>query len=96
MTTLEQLTLTTPNAQQAVLEALIEQAEQEFCAICARDDVPEEAQSVIVRMVQHLYSQVGSAGLSGESFSGASESYMSDYADNLKRAMYRFRKLVTV
>lgn len=85
-----------PNASEAMLEALTAQAEQDFCAICARDDIPDEAQSVIVHMVQHLYSQVGAEGLASESFSGASESYLTDYADSVKRAMYRFRKLVTV
>lgn len=96
MTALQLLQLLTPRADAEVLEALITQAEAEFKATCARDDVPEEAQSVIVRMVRHMWGQLDGAGLQSQSYSGASESYQTDYPADLKRAMMRFRRAVLV
>jgi hypothetical protein len=81
-----------PNADAATLEALIELAEADFKAECQRDDVPEGAESVIVRMVQHRYGQLDGAGLASQSYSGASETFRADWPDDLKRAMWRWRK----
>lgn len=92
MNKLEMLETLIPNAEQGMLEALIELAEADFKAECQRDDVPEGAESVIVRMVQHRYGQLDGAGLAGQSYSGASETFLADWPDDLKRAMWRWRK----
>ena len=96
MTALEMLTALTPNAAGAgdgVLEALVAAAEADFMAECSRDDVPEAASGVIWRMAAHRFGQLDAAGLQSQSYSGASESFLADYPDDLKRAMHRFRKL---
>lgn len=96
MTALEMLTALTPNAASAgegVLAALIEAVEADFKAECCRDDVPEAAAGLIWRMAAHRFGQLDAAGLQAQSYSGASESFLADYPDDLKRAMHRFRKL---
>ena len=95
MTALEMLEALVPNPEQ--LEdrgaALIEVCEADFRAECCRDDVPDGAAALIARMALHRFGQLDGAGLQSQSYSGASESYMSDYPEDLKRAMHRFRKL---
>ena len=81
------------NARKDVLKALWPQCADEFMAICNRDDVPESAHFVIERMIAYRYSQLNAEGLSGQSSSGMSESYMSDYPGDLKRSMYRYRRM---
>lgn len=82
-----------PDADETKLEALYGQCADEFMAICNRDDVPARAETVLEQMVAFRYSQLNAEGLSGASYSGMSESYMSDYPERLKRAMYRFRRM---
>lgn len=82
-----------PNAEASVLEALTEQCIGEFKAACNRDDAPEAAAAVISQMVQHRYNQRGAEGLQSQSYSGMSESYMTDYPASLRRAMNRYRKV---
>ena len=91
MTAVQTLSALMPTADGAVLAALVELAEQSFKTICGRDDVPEAALPVIVRMAAHRYSQIGAEGLSAQSYSGASETLLSDYPEDLKREMYRWR-----
>lgn len=96
MTMLERLTALCPNGNADLLQVLLDEAQADFLAICGRTDVPEAAQSVVVRMAQIRYTRMGAEGLSAQSYSGASESFLGDYPEDLKRAMYRFRKLVAI
>lgn len=95
-TALARLKLLISNAKEDVLRALYEQCAADFMSICNREDVPEGASSVVEQMVAYRYSQINAEGLASQSFSGQSESYLIDYPDRLKRAMYRFRRLVTM
>ncbi len=94
MDKLETLTALNPKADEETLEALIDLAEADFKAECRRDDVPEAADSIIVRMVQHRWGQLDGAGLASQSYSGASETFLTDWPEDLKRAMHRFRRAV--
>ncbi len=96
MDKLNTLTALYPQADEDALQALIELAEADFKAECRRDDVPEAADSIIVRMVQHRWGQLDGAGLASQSYSGASESFMTDWPEDLKRAMHRYRKAAFV
>lgn len=89
----EQALALTPNADADQLLACIEQAEGLFMAECARDDVPAAAAPVIARMARVLYARVDSEGLSAQSYSGQSETILSDWPDDLRRAVHRFRRL---
>lgn len=91
--TLKRLEQMIPNAEADLLESLYLQCADEFAAICGREDIPQRAETVLEQMVAFRFSQIHAEGLSSASFSGMSESYMSDYPERLKRAMYRFRRL---
>ena len=82
-----------PDADPAQLEVCADMAAEDFAAICGRDDVPETAVGVVSQMAEIRYTRIGAAGLSAQSFSGASETFAADYPESLKRAMYRHRRL---
>lgn len=84
------------NAGEDVLRALWEQCRVDFLSICNREDVPEGAYTIVEQMVAYRYSQLNAEGLSAQSFSGMSESFLSDYPERLKRSMYRYRRLKMV
>lgn len=90
---LDELKKLLPDADAGVLDVLLRQCEADFKAICGRDDVPEAAQPALVQMAVCRYNALGAEGLAGQSYSGMSESYMADYPEPLKRAIYRFRRV---
>ena len=77
-------------------EALAGQCAEEFCLICNLREAPSEALPVVVRMVEHAYAQLNGAGLASQSFSGASETYLTDYPEDLRRSIHRFRRIGTI
>lgn len=89
----DRIKLLISNAKEELLEPLWDQCEADFLSICNREDVPEGASFVVEQMVAYRYSQLNAEGLSAQSFSGMSESFLSDYPERLKRAMYRYRRL---
>lgn len=93
---LDKLMALCPNSTQTTLQLLLDEAEADFKAICGRDDVPTAAQGIVIRMARVRFNSLGADGLSSQTYSGAGEGYLADYPEDLKRAMYRFRKLVAV
>ena len=82
------------NADEGMIEVLYDQCEDDFKSICARDDVPERAQTLVEQMVMFRYSQLNSEGLASQSFSGQSEAFLTDYPERMKRAMHAYRRLI--
>lgn len=82
-----------PNADEDRIEILLEQSEQDFLSTCNRSDVPEAADGLLMQMTAYRYSQLGAEGLSGQSFSGQSETLLADWPEALKRSLYRYRKV---
>ena len=92
-TTMERAAALLPNADSGALAECIEQAMGQFRLECGRDDVPEDAQPVIVRMALHIYGRIGAEGLASQNYSGASEAFLSDWPDELRRAIHRYRRV---
>lgn len=92
----DRLTVLIPNADEEILENLLDEVQDDFKAICNRDDVPDSAGTILSQMVSFRYNRLGEEGLNGQSFSGMSENLMSDYPESLKHAMYSFRKVKLV
>lgn len=90
---LERLQRLISNAEEETIEALYAQCAFDFLADCNLTELPEAAAPVIEQMVQYRYSQLNAEGLAGQSYSGMSESYLTDYPERLKRAMQRFRRI---
>lgn len=89
----DKLQTLTPNADADALEILLEQSEQDFLAACSRDDVPEAADGLLMQMASYRYNQLGAEGLSGQSFSGMSETLLTDWPETIKRGLARYRKV---
>lgn len=85
----------TPQADAEARAACLSLAEDQFRDICCREDVPEGAAGVVARMAAHLFGQVSAGGLAAQSYSGQSETLLTDWPADLRRAMNRYRKLVT-
>lgn len=90
---LDRLMSMIPNAQEETLENLYVQCADEFKAICNRSVIPSRAETILEQMTVYRYNQLSAEGLASASYSSMSESYMSDYPERLKRAMYQFRRL---
>lgn len=93
MTILEKLQILIPDATQDVLTILLGDAEQEFKAYCNRETIPENANTVLIQMVQCSYNKLGSEGLGSVSFSNVNESYIDGYPDNIVQQLNAFRKV---
>jgi hypothetical protein len=81
------------NALDAILEICLDAAEQEFLSYTGRNEVPVAAKPLIEQLAILRYNQIGNEGLSSQSYSGNSESYLSDYSDTLKANLNKWRKL---
>lgn len=89
----EKLQTLIPNAEEDALEILLEQSEQDFLSACMRDDVPTAADGLLMQMTSYRYNQLGAEGLNGQSFSGMSETLLTDWPETIKRGLARYRKV---
>lgn len=83
-------------SQDEKLSVLIEDAEQEFIDYCNRknaDDIPISADSVIVQMVIFRYNLLNTEGILTQTYSGVSQSYISEYPAYIMAQLNRYRKL---
>lgn len=76
-----------------LINALIDDATQEFKDYCNRDDVPQATEAVIVQMVICRYNRLKSEGLTSQSYSGVSESYIDGYPANILKMLNHYRKV---
>lgn len=81
------------NSNEMLLYALKDMAEQDFCDYCHRDNIPQEAEGVIVKMVCVLYNKRQALGLSAQSFSGVSETFIDGYPTDIIRQLNKYRKM---
>lgn len=89
----KQLKLLCPTISSGMAALMVNQAKDAFMAYCNVDSVPEAAHSVVLRLAAYYFGHAGADGLASENVSGISESYLTDYPDELKRSMNRFRRV---
>ena len=80
-------------SKDAILNILIEDSTQEFLNYTNCVTAPLTADTTISQMVIYKYNRQGSEGLASTSYSGISESYLTDYPDNLIKQMNKYRRL---
>lgn len=85
----------TNDSKDALLQLLIQQAEDEAKDFTHRDDVCE-LQSTVEKMVVYNYNRLGTEGLNSESYSGMSYNYTSDYPEPILKMLKRYRKIVSL
>ena len=79
-----------------LINLFIEDTITEVKVYCNREDIDTELESVIRRIVIIKLNRMNSEGLSSQSFSGVSESFIDGYPQDIVSILNRKRKLKTL
>ena len=79
-----------------LINLFIEDTTKEVKIYCNREDIDTELESVIRRIVIIKLNRMNSEGLSSQSFSGVSESFIDGYPQDIISVLNRKRKLKTL
>lgn len=83
-------------SKDALLGALIENAEEFAKNYTNNEDALESLSGTIIAMVLHDYNRMGTEGLSSENYSGVSFGYTSGYSDDIMKALKKYRKVKVI
>ena len=81
--------------QEDLIKVLIDICKNEAMNFCHLDYYDKSLDTVVIKMVLQQYNRRGNEGVSGLSFSGVSQNFLTDYTDDVVRELKRHRKLVT-
>ena len=90
------LCLTNNTYTDDLINLFIEDTITEIKVYCNREDIDTELESVIRRIVIIKLNRMNSEGLSSQSFSGVSESFIDGYPQDIVSILNRKRKLKTL
>lgn len=90
------LCLTNNTYTDELINLFIEDTTKEIKIYCNREDIDTELESVIRRIVIIKLNRINSEGLSSQSFSGVSESFIDGYPQDIIAVLNRKRKLKTL
>lgn len=79
-----------------LINLFIEDTTKEVKIYCNREDIDTELESVIRRIVIIKLNRMNSEGLSSQSYSGVSESFIDGYPQDIISILNRKRKLKTL
>lgn len=79
-----------------LINLFIEDTTKEVKIYCNREDIDTELESVIRRIVIIKLNRMNSEGLSSQSYSGVSESFIDGYPQDIIAVLNRKRKLKTL
>ena len=79
-----------------LINLFIEDTTKEVKIYCNREDIDTELESVIRRIVIIKLNRINSEGLSSQSYSGVSESFIDGYPQDIIAVLNRKRKLKTL
>lgn len=88
--------LTNNTYTDALINLFIEDTTKEVKIYCNREDIDTELESIIRRIVIIKLNRINSEGLSSQSFSGVSESFVDGYPQDIIAVLNRKRKLKTL
>lgn len=88
--------LTNNTYTDALINLFIEDTTKEVKIYCNREDIDTELESVIRRIVIIKLNRMNSEGLSSQSYSGVSESFIDGYPQDIIAVLNRKRKLKTL
>ena len=90
------LCLTNNTYTDELINLFIEDTTKEVKIYCNREDIDVELESVIRRIVIIKLNRMNSEGLSSQSYSGVSESFIDGYPQDIISVLNRKRKLKTL
>lgn len=79
-----------------LINLFIEDTIEEVKIYCNREDIDTELESVIRKIVVIKLNRINSEGLSNQSYSGVSESYIDGYPSEIMSILNRKRKIKTI
>ena len=88
--------LTNNTYTDALINLFIEDTTKEVKIYCNREDIDTELESVIRKIVIIKLNRMNSEGLSSQSYSGVSESFIDGYPQDIISILNRKRKLKTL
>lgn len=88
--------LTNNTYTDALINLFIDDTTKEVKIYCNREDIDTELESVIRRIVIIKLNRMNSEGLSSQSYSGVSESFIDGYPQDIISVLNRKRKLKTL
>lgn len=80
------------SAEDTLLSLILEDAEVDFLEITHREEVPLQAEGLIIRMAVVKYNMIGCEGLKSQSQSGLSETF-GGYDNDLLKRIHNYRKV---
>lgn len=90
------LCLTNNTYTDELINLFIEDTTKEIKIYCNREDIDTELESVIRRIVIIKLNRMNSEGISSQSYSGVSESFIDGYPQDIISILNRKRKLKTL
>lgn len=96
MTPLEKIQSLTSYTDYVKINVYIEMTQDEIKEICKLDSYITELDNVLVEMVIIKLNRLGNEGLTSVSMNGASESYLNDYPENIKKRLAKYTKRVVM
>lgn len=82
--------------EDAALRFLIEDCKAFAMEYCNLTEYSDKLDNAVTRMVLERRSQTGNEGISGVSYAGASETYLTDYSEPIYKALRKHRRLKTL
>ena len=79
-----------------LINLFIDDTTKEVKIYCNREDIDVELESIIRKIVIIKLNRINSEGLSSQSFSGVSESFVDGYPQDIIAVLNRKRKLKTL
>lgn len=81
------------NQSDELINDLIEETQEEVKAYIHREDIPPSLQGVLIELVVIKCNRLGTEGISSESFSGVSTSYINGFPKDIEKKLRKCRKL---
>lgn len=79
------------NSQDALIELLVDMCEEEYLS---RTHQEEPVESIVNLMVVEKYNKLGNEGMTSAGYSGISESFESDYSEQVQKLIRAKTRLV--
>ena len=91
--TLKTLLQISDNSQDALLEVLLDQCEEEYLR---RTHQTEADSPIVIEMTVERYNSLGNEGIQQMNYSGISETYFTDYSDKVVKLLRSKTRMVTL
>jgi len=86
----------TDASKDSLITLLISKSTQQVLSYCNLLELPLTMESIVEELVIIRYNKLGSEGLQAESYSGISQTFLSDIPLDIKTQLNAYRKLKTI